>query len=148
MKQVMLSVSIICLCCVVIEILFLHDAIVVDPKVHHISYENWKWMVYEWEEPEYYDFYCSTLEPMIDGVNLLFEVVLGFFLCYIFVYSKHFMLKRVSVGIAIAIIVVAEVLLSYYFRYGVDFYRVYMYSSYNVLVSLYVIMCARRIRFN
>ena len=127
-----------------LEILIFHDIIIVDPSVHNVSYENWMWFVSEWKPPEYWTTHYETIIAAIEIINTVFQMIFGINIIYIFIKIKEFSLKRIWFVVAVGVLILLDALIHYYIRYNVDFYRLYMYSTYNELISLYLIYCGRK----
>ena len=127
-----------------LEILFFHDIVIVDPSVHNISYDNWLWFVLEWNPPEYWVNNSEIITTIIGITNVLFQTLFSINIIYIFIKIKEFSIKRVCFVLAICGLIALSVFVRYYIKYNVDFYRLYMYSMHNELISLYMIYCGRR----
>lgn len=131
------------------ELFFLYDYIVVDLNVHRITYENWVWLLDEWNAP--ITDYWKRLTPILDVVILLnrvFQFLFGIFIIYIFRYRNQFSLKGRTIVLTVVALSCAHFALSYYIMFRVDFYRVYMYAIYPEMLALYMIYCGRRLRIS
>lgn len=126
-----------------LEIVLFRDIIVVDPRVHHISYENWSFWI-EWTPPPYWSAHSALILSGALLVHTAFQALYTVFLVYIFLKNSQFSLKRRYIVLAVIGLICTDLLLRWYIRCHVDFYRLYMYSTYSALMSLYIIWCSRR----
>lgn len=64
------------LCALVFQVIFLvelvglWEMIVVDPGVHRISYENWGWLINDWQAPAYWENYFLRILSVGSGPEL------------------------------------------------------------------------------
>ena len=129
-----------------LEILLFYDIIIVDPAVHHISYENWKWFLFEWTPPEYWAFSSSSI---IAGVKLLsttFQILFGGELVFIFINNEKFLVKKRTIVLTLLILIAINILVCWYIKYNVEFYHPYMYSIFTELLGLYIICYGNRLK--
>ena len=58
-----------------IELVGLWGMIVVDPKVHLISYENWGWLCQEWQQPAWQHNYFTQITGTALALNWVAQVL-------------------------------------------------------------------------
>ena len=126
-----------------LEIILFYNIIIVDPSVHNISYDNWKWFVLEWDPPEYWQLYGDSILKAVNILNIVFQMIFGINLVYVFINNKIFFLKKRSLILIIVLLTVFDVIFHNYIKYNARFYRIYMYSTYNEFISLYMIYCGK-----
>ena len=127
-----------------VELIFLYQFILVDPGVHEISYENWKWFILEWTPPDYWNMHFNFILTTAKTMNRVFGVVFGILIIYIWKKGKKFALKRKNILITVFCLIVASILIHFYIRYNVDLYRLYMYAIPNEMLALYLLYCYKR----
>lgn len=121
-----------------IELFLLHDFVVVDPRVHHITYDNWQWFL-DWTPPGYWNDYFTEIMTADTWINWLFQLAFGVFLIYIFIRREVFCLKAKTILLTVAALIFISIALQYYLKYYVDVYRLYMYGIYNEMIALYLL---------
>lgn len=131
-----------------LELVLFYDWIIIDPAVHHISYENWMWWINEWVPPKYWHDHLAVIVTTVRTVNLLFQIVFDINLAYIFIKNNEFSVKRTRMLLAVGTMIVAKVLIHFYIKQNIDFYRLYMYSINNALTALYLLYWGSRHLFS
>ena len=69
------------LCALVFQVIFLvelvglWEMIVVDPGVHRISYENWGWLINDWQAPAYWENYFLRILSVALALNWVAQVL-------------------------------------------------------------------------
>lgn len=127
-----------------IEVVLFSDIVIVDPSAHNITYDNWKWVVLEWDPPEYWALHSSVLTSTVMVINVAFQLIFGIELTYIFIKIERFPFNRMKFLLSIVFLIIVDVAIRVYIKYNVNFYRLYMYSVYNELIGIYIIYCGKR----
>ncbi len=127
------------------ELFFFADILIVDPTVHHVTYDNWMYWL-DWPPPDYWQLHSELFILIARSLSLVFQLVFSAILVHVFLYADRFSLRRRTVVILYLLFVLIEMVLRYYFRYHVSFYRLFMYSTFTELLSFYVMFCGVRLK--
>lgn len=131
-----------------LELLLFFDDVVVDPSVHIISYDHWKQAVSMWNPSGFWEQNSVTIIAVVKAINVVFQLLFGIELIYIFVKSERFSLSRRKLILGYMLIVLIAAVISEYIKYNVDFYKLYMYSIFTEFVAVYMIWLSRYMRCN
>ena len=142
-KKLMLVSGIVFQLVFLLELLLFFDDVVVDPSVHIISYDHWKQVVSMWNPSGFWEQNSVTIITVVKAINVVFQLLFGIELIYIFVKSERFSLSRKKLILGYLFVVLIAVAFRVYIKYNVDFYRLYMYSIFTELVAVYMIWLSR-----
>lgn len=130
------------LCALVFQVIFLvelvglWEMIVVDPGVHRISYENWDWLINDWQAPAYWENYFLRILAVAQALNVAAQVLFWANAVYVWLHRAQFRLSRPIIAVEIVLVTAAALAVRWYIKYNVDFYRLFMYAIYPELLML------------
>ena len=130
------------LCALVFQVIFLvelvglWEMIVVDPGVHRISYENWGWLINDWQAPAYWENYFLRILSVALALNWVAQVLFWAHAAYVWFHRAQFRLSRPIIAVEIVLVTAAALAVRWYIKYNVDFYRLFMYAIYPELLVL------------
>lgn len=84
------------LCALVFQVIFLvelvglWEMIVVDPGVHRISYENWGWLINDWQAPAYWENYFLRILSVALALNWVAQVLFWANAVYVWLHRERF----------------------------------------------------------
>lgn len=119
-----------------IELVGLWGMIVVDPKVHFISYENWGWLCQEWQRPAWQHNYFTQITGTALALNWIAQVLFWANAVYVWFHRERFGHTRPAIAVEIVLVTAAALFIRWYIKYHVDFYRLFMYAIYPELLML------------
>lgn len=119
-----------------IELVGLWGMIVVDPKVHLISYENWGWLCQEWQQPAWQHNYFTQITGTALALNWVAQVLFWANAVYVWLHRERFGHSRLAIATEIVLVTAAALAVRWYIKYNVDFYRLFMYAIYPELLML------------
>ena len=119
-----------------IELIGLWGMIVVDPKVHLISYENWGWLCQEWQQPAWQHNYFTQITGTALALNWVAQVLFWANAVYVWLHRERFGHSRPVIAAEIVLVTAAALFIRWYIKYNVDFYRLFMYAIYPELLML------------
>lgn len=130
------------LCALVFQVIFLvelvglWEMIVVDPGVHRISYENWGWLINDWQAPAYWENYFLRILAVAQALNVAAQVLFWANAVYVWLHRERFGHSRPIIAAEIVLVTAAALAVRWYIKYNVDFYRLFMYAIYPELLML------------
>ena len=130
------------LCALVFQVIFLvelvglWEMIVVDPGVHRISYENWGWLINDWQAPAYWENYFLRILSVALALNWVAQVLFWANAVYVWLHRERFGHSRPAIAVEIVLVTAAALFVRWYIKYHVDFYRLFMYAIYPELLML------------
>lgn len=130
------------LCALVFQVIFLvelvglWEMIVVDPGVHRISYENWGWLINDWQAPAYWENYFLRILAVAQALNVAAQVLFWANAVYVWLHRERFGHSRLAIAAEIVLVTAAALAVRWYIKYNVDFYRLFMYAIYPELLML------------
>ena len=130
------------LCALVFQVIFLvelvglWEMIVVDPGVHRISYENWGWLINDWQAPAYWENYVLRILSVALALNWVAQVLFWANAVYVWLHRERFGHSRLAIAVEIVLVTAAALFVRWYIKYHVDFYRLFMYAIYPELLML------------
>lgn len=130
------------LCALVFQVIFLvelvglWEMIVVDPGVHRISYENWGWLINDWQAPAYWENYFLRILAVAQALNVAAQVLFWANAVYVWLHRERFGHSRPVIAAEIVLVTAAALAVRWYIKYNVDFYRLFMYAIYPELLML------------
>ncbi len=130
------------LCALVFQVIFLvelvglWEMIVVDPGVHRISYENWGWLINDWQAPAYWENYFLRILSVALALNWVAQVLFWANAVYVWLHRERFGHSRLAIAAEIVLVTAAALAVRWYIKYNVDFYRLFMYAIYPELLML------------
>lgn len=130
------------LCALVFQVIFLvelvglWEMIVVDPGVHRISYENWGWLINDWQAPAYWENYFLRILSVALALNWVAQVLFWANAVYVWLHRERFGHSRLAIAVEIVLVTAAALAVRWYIKYNVDFYRLFMYAIYPELLML------------
>ena len=127
-----------------IELIGLWGMIVVDPKVHFISYENWGWLCQEWQQPAWQHNYFTQITGTALALNWVAQVLFWANAVYVWLHRERFGHSRLAIAAEIVLVTAAALAVRWYIKYNVDFYRLFMYAIYPELLMLLQLFWALR----
>ena len=130
------------LCALVFQVIFLvelvglWEMIVVDPGVHRISYENWGWIINDWQPPAYWEHNSLRILAVAQALNVAAQFLFWANAVYVWLHRERFGHSRPAIAVEIVLVTAAALAARWYIKYNVDFYRLFMYAIYPELLML------------
>ena len=130
------------LCALVFQVIFLvelvgfWEMIVVDPGVHRIPYENWGWLINDWQPPAYWESNSLRILTVAQALNVAALALFWANAVYVWFHRERFGHSRPVIVVEIGLVTSAALFLRWYIKYHVDFYRLFMYAIYPELLML------------